>query len=408
MEAGEDHQARTAIDGEMGQRRGFPEVGLKHMEQATGLAIALDFVMGLGKNFRRERFDRPLRFVADTAWQVGFEGALLVEFQLKKRPAGGQGLGQIGGHLAGPGVTPPPGDPVPGGQNAHLHPCAIELNHPAGVDCEQFGMQRPGEQVESQFADRGSDMGHGLLPELCHSIVEPGYRGIGKKVASALGTTPDGAIGSVFAAGGAVNGREEAVMTAEKWRNRVVGHARVRAGDLKPHPLNPRTHPDFQVRALRAVLDRLGWARSLLVHRLADGSLGLLDGHLRQSLDPDALVEVEIVDLDEREARELLLCLDPLGRLALTDPERAAMLRQLCPVDNPDLHALFDTVGRAEDALRALLESLGNAGQADKPPPKAVLEAKYLVVAECPSEASQRALLAELRGQGLVCRALAS
>ena len=31
----------------------------------------------------------------------------------------------------------------------------------------------------------------------------------------------------------------------------------------------------------------------------------------------------------EREARELLLCLDPLGRLALTDPERAAMLRQL-------------------------------------------------------------------------------
>ena len=93
------------------------------------------------------------------------------------------------------------------------------------------------------------------------------------------------------------------------WRNRVTGHARVRAADLVPHPLNPRNHPDFQAQALTAVLNRLGFARSLLAYRRKDGRLGLIDGHLRQSLNPQAEVEVEIVDLSEDEAGELLLCL---------------------------------------------------------------------------------------------------
>lgn len=56
-------------------------------------------------------------------------------------------------------------------------------------------------------------------------------------------------------------------MTAPPWRSRIIGHARVRAGYLVPQPLNPRTHPDFQASALRAALNRLGFARSLLAHR---------------------------------------------------------------------------------------------------------------------------------------------
>ncbi len=193
------------------------------------------------------------------------------------------------------------------------------------------------------------------------------------------------------------------------WRNRVTGHARVRAADLVPHPLNPRNHPDFQAQALTAVLNRLGFARSLLAYRRKDGRLGLIDGHLRQSLNPQAEVEVEIVDLTEDEAGELLLCLDPLARLALTDQERAETLRQLHQVDNPTLAQLFTTVGQAEDELRQLL------GQFDKPlvgPQKTDIPTadirKWLVVAECPSEEDQAELVSELRLRGFTCRSMAS
>ena len=39
-------------------------------------------------------------------------------------------------------------------------------------------------------------------------------------------------------------------------RNRIKGHRRVRAGDLVPHELNFRLHPEHQRAALQA-LDRL-------------------------------------------------------------------------------------------------------------------------------------------------------
>jgi hypothetical protein len=199
-------------------------------------------------------------------------------------------------------------------------------------------------------------------------------------------------------------------MPAPPWRSRIVAHARIRAGDLVPHPLNPRTHPDFQARALRAVLDRLGFARSLLAYKLPDGRLQLIDGHLRQSLDPDALLDVEILDLDESEARELLLCLDPLARLALTDTERAETLRQLCPADTPDLRELFNTVGKAEDDLRSLLASI-HPQEPDRHEtplrPQSPLAPQFLVLAACPDEHGQKSLLAELRARGLDCRPLA-
>ena len=199
-------------------------------------------------------------------------------------------------------------------------------------------------------------------------------------------------------------------MPAPPWRSRIIGHARVRAGDLVPHPLNPRTHPDFQARALRAVLDRLGFARSLLAHRLPDGRLQLIDGHLRQSLDPDALLDVEIVDLSEAEARELLLCLDPLARLALTDAEHAETLRRLCPAVPPVLDDLFQTVGKAEDDLRSLLHQLSpQDSNPDENPvrPQSSFPQDYLVLATCPTEHEQQLLLAELRQRGLRCRPLA-
>src|ERR1700746_3369936 len=86
-------------------------------------------------------------------------------------------------------------------------------------------------------------------------------------------------------------------------RNRIKSHRRVRAGDLVPHEFNFRAHPDQQKAALRALYDEVGFARSLLAYELPDGRLKLIDGHLRRDLDPDMEVDVEILAVNEDEAR---------------------------------------------------------------------------------------------------------
>src|SRR5260370_34253562 len=68
----------------------------------------------------------------------------------------------------------------------------------------------------------------------------------------------------------------------------------------------------------------LDFARSLLAYELRDGRLKLLDGHLRRDLDPDMEVD----------ARALLLSIDPLAALALTQEQLRDCLLELTPVSN--------------------------------------------------------------------------
>ena len=74
-------------------------------------------------------------------------------------------------------------------------------------------------------------------------------------------------------------------------KNRIKEHRTVRVGDLVPHELNPRVHSQEQREALEALLGEIGFARSLLAYELPDGRLKLIDGHLRQRMDPDMVVE---------------------------------------------------------------------------------------------------------------------
>src|SRR5947199_2602522 len=117
-------------------------------------------------------------------------------------------------------------------------------------------------------------------------------------------------------------------------RNRIKGHRRVRAGDLVPHELNFRTHPDEQREALLAIYQEVGFARSLLAYELPDGRLKLIDGHLRQDLAPDLIVDVEVLDVDDAEARALLLSIDPLAQLADYDAARLSTLQKVTATDS--------------------------------------------------------------------------
>src|SRR6267143_3013860 len=111
-------------------------------------------------------------------------------------------------------------------------------------------------------------------------------------------------------------------------RNRIVRHLRVRAGDLVPHELNPRVHSDAQRRALQMLYEEIGFARSLLAYPLADGRLKLIDGHLRASMTPDQEVDVEVLDVNDAEARALLLSIDPLAQLAGYDAQKLQALTE--------------------------------------------------------------------------------
>src|SRR5437868_11094988 len=136
-------------------------------------------------------------------------------------------------------------------------------------------------------------------------------------------------------------------------RNRIKGHRRVRAGDLLPHELNFRLHPGLQRAALEALYREVGFARSLLAYELPDGRLKLIDGHLRRDLDPDMEVEVEVLDVNEEEARELLLSIDPLAALAQTQEQIHQRLLELTPTVDPELEAAWRASAEAALATAA-------------------------------------------------------
>jgi hypothetical protein len=103
------------------------------------------------------------------------------------------------------------------------------------------------------------------------------------------------------------------------FRDRIVELIRVPASELGRNSLNWRVHPKAQKDALSGVLADIGFVGALIARRLEDGSLELLDGHLRAEVSGDELVPVLVVDLDEDEANKVLATFDPLSAMAERD-----------------------------------------------------------------------------------------
>jgi hypothetical protein len=181
-------------------------------------------------------------------------------------------------------------------------------------------------------------------------------------------------------------------------RTRIKAHRRVRAGDLVPHELNFRTHPDVQRKALAALYAEVGFARSLLAYELPDGRLKLLDGHQRRDLDPDMEVDVEVLDVNDDEARALLLSIDPLAALAQTQEQLRDRLLEITPVSDADLRAAWEAAANPE--LAALT--------ADRRPGIVDVPEQWLVLVTCRHEKEQVELLERFRREGVECRALVS
>lgn len=180
-------------------------------------------------------------------------------------------------------------------------------------------------------------------------------------------------------------------------RNRIVEHRRVRAGDLVPHELNWRQHPQQQRLALQDIYTEVGFARSLLAYPLPDGRLQLIDGHLRRELDPDMIVDVEVVDVTPDEARKLLLSMDSLAALAQADQDVVAQLRQITSTASPALDALWQALAQSKQTTNETLH------EAQQTPAE-----QFLILIQCRDEAHQIDLLTQLQDQGIKCKPLIS
>jgi len=178
-------------------------------------------------------------------------------------------------------------------------------------------------------------------------------------------------------------------------RDRIKDFRRVRADQLRPHPRNWRTHPQAQHDAMRGVLAEIGYADALLARELPDGSLQLVDGHLRAEVAAEQLVPVLVLDVTEDEALKLLVTLDPLAAMAGTDERLLAELVAQVETDNEAVRAMLAELTGVEHEAQELAER-----------EELIVPATFQVVVECQDEGQQQELYERFRGDGLKCRLL--
>lgn len=180
-------------------------------------------------------------------------------------------------------------------------------------------------------------------------------------------------------------------------RDRIRELRRVPAGELRPNPRNWRTHPAAQRDALRGLLAEVGYAGALLARELEDGSLQLIDGHLRAETTPDAVVPVLVLDVTAAEAEKILLTHDSVAALAEPDHEQLAALLKDAEFISPGVEELLKglTCLATETAEQATLEY-----------EEVVIPESWQVVVECRDEANQCEIFERMRGEGYRCRVL--
>lgn len=125
-------------------------------------------------------------------------------------------------------------------------------------------------------------------------------------------------------------------------RNRVKELRHVPASDLRPNPKNWRTHPKAQQDALRGILAEVGMADACLARELDDGSLMLIDGHLRAETIGEETVPVLILDVDEAEADKILATFDTVGEMAGIDAESLDKLLRKINISDEYLSKIAD------------------------------------------------------------------
>lgn len=174
---------------------------------------------------------------------------------------------------------------------------------------------------------------------------------------------------------------------AGPYRNRVRELRNVKASELRRNESNWREHGANQSAALRQVLETVGFASAVIARELDDGSIEIIDGHLRADTMDDAEVPVLIVDVDDAEAATLLATMDPIAGMASTNQELLHSLMQRMKSVGPDLDArLKQMSAQARSAANRIRKESGSA-KSGQPSEKSV---SATATAESASEGSHQ------------------
>jgi hypothetical protein len=183
-------------------------------------------------------------------------------------------------------------------------------------------------------------------------------------------------------------------------RDRIKDFRRVSAHLLHPNPKNWRIHNARQRNILQGILAEIGYADALLVRELPNGTLQLIDGHLRAETTPNQQVPVLVLDLNDAEADKLLATLDPLA--ALADTDQATLDDLLAQIETENV------------AVQEFLRSLTDDSQSGSPPrtydsgsedvPEVSVPEVYQILVSCRDEEEQREVFEQLSADGRSCR----
>jgi hypothetical protein len=142
-----------------------------------------------------------------------------------------------------------------------------------------------------------------------------------------------------------------------KYRDRIKTIRTVKASELVVNAENWRLHPADQRNELQAVLTEIGNVDVLKAVERPDGTLLLVDGHLRKDLHGDSDVRVAVLDLDEAETRKVLESYDRLAAAAKTDQEKLdALIQSIAasdsapppPAEETSVQAVIDAITTEE------------------------------------------------------------
>ena len=183
-------------------------------------------------------------------------------------------------------------------------------------------------------------------------------------------------------------------------RDRIKELRRVPASQLRPNPKNWRTHPEAQQNALRGVLAEIGIANAVLARELEDGSLMLIDGHLRAETLGTETVPVLVLDVDEAEADKLLVTLDPLAAMAETNAERLTELLQEIETSSEAVQQMLDSLWLSENGFEP------NESVSNTEPKEVAMKSGWEIIVTCRDESHQKKLFEALKNEGVECRLL--
>jgi hypothetical protein len=178
-----------------------------------------------------------------------------------------------------------------------------------------------------------------------------------------------------------------------KIRDRITDFRRVPANLLLPNPKNWRVHNNRQRNVLQGILAEIGYADALLVRELPNGTLQLIDGHLRAETTPNQQVPVLVLDLDDAEADKLLATLDPLA--ALADTNQAMLDGLLAQVETENI--------AVQEFLRELMDTKSHDFDSVNAPEIEIPEV-YQILVTCRNEDEQREVYEQLTDDGRNCR----